>query len=68
MANERTFLTYVRAALALVAFGLTLLQLHPERSGKLGYSTLATASGALVMGWLRFRHRRREIENCRVAA
>ena len=67
MANERTLLTYVRTSLALVAFGLTLLQLHPERGGKLGYSALATAAGVLVVGWLRFRAHRREIEGCRVA-
>lgn len=66
MANERTLLTYVRTSLALVAFGLALLQLHPERGGKLGYSALATAGGVLVVGWLRFRARRREIEGCRV--
>ena len=68
MANERTLLTYVRTSLALVAFGLALLQLHPERGGTLGYSALATAGAVLVVGWLRFRARRREIENCRVPA
>jgi hypothetical protein len=38
MANERTLLTY---SLALLAFGLTLLQLHPGRG--LGYGALATS-------------------------
>jgi putative membrane protein len=41
MANERTLLTYVHTSLALLAFGLTLLQLHPGRG--LGYGALATS-------------------------
>ena len=67
MANERTLLTYVRTSLALVALGLALLQLHPERGGRLGYSALAAAGATMLVGWLRFRARRREIEDCRVA-
>ncbi|WP_157887137.1 DUF202 domain-containing protein [Hymenobacter sp. PAMC 26628] len=41
LANERTLLTYVRTSLALVGFGLALIQLHPVRGGRLGYVALA---------------------------
>ena len=67
MANERTLLTYVRTSLALVAFGLALLQLHPLRGAGIGYGALVVAAVALLVGWLRFRMRRREIEECRLS-
>ena len=68
MANERTLLTYVRTSLALLAFGLTLLQLHPGRGLALGYGALVTSGVVLMVGWLRFRYHRRQIEECRVLA
>ena len=68
MANERTFLTYLRTSLALIGFGLALLQLHPLRGAGLGYGALAVAGIMLLVGWLRFRMRRREIEECQVLA
>jgi putative membrane protein len=36
LANERTFLRYVRTSLARLGFGLVLIQLHPARTGMLG--------------------------------
>jgi putative membrane protein len=66
MANERTLLTYVRTSLALLAFGLTLLQLHPGRGRALGYGALATSTAVLLIGWLRFRYHQRQIERCRL--
>jgi putative membrane protein len=68
MANERTLLTYVRTSLALLAFGLTLLQLHPGRGRALGYGALATSTVVLLMGWLRFRYHQRQLERCRLPA
>lgn len=68
MANERTFLTYLRTSLALVGFGLALIQLHPTRGGGIGYGALAVAGIMLLVGWLRFRMRQREIEECRLPA
>ncbi len=67
MANERTFLTYVRTSLALLGFGLVLIQLHPVRAGQLGYGAVGAAALMLLIGWLRFRQRQRQIEECRVA-
>jgi len=66
MANERTLLTYVRTSLALLAFGLTLLQLHPGRGRGLGYGALATSCIVLGVGWLRFRYHQHQIESCRL--
>ncbi|MBW3127139.1 DUF202 domain-containing protein [Hymenobacter profundi] len=68
MANERTFLTYLRTSLALVGFGLALIQLHPLRGAGIGYGALGVAGIMLLVGWLRFRMRRREMEECRLPA
>ena len=60
-------LTYVRTSLALVGFGLALLQFHPERGGRLGYSALAVAGLVLTVGLLRFRAHCRELAACQLA-
>ena len=62
LANERTFLTYVRTSLAMLGFGLVLIQLHPVRAGLLGYGAVAAAAVLLLIGFVRFRQRRRDIE------
>lgn len=67
MANERTFLTYVRTSLALVAFGLTLLQLHPARASALGWGAIGIGVLGLAIGWWRFRWRQHQIEACRLS-
>jgi putative membrane protein len=61
LANERTLFTYVRTSLALVGFGLALLQLHPERGGRLGYTAQSVAAVVLALGWWRFRVHRRQL-------
>ena len=61
LANERTLFTYVRTSLALVGFGLALLQLHPERGGRLDYTALSMAAVVLAPGWWRFRVHRRQL-------
>jgi len=66
MANERTLLTYVRTSLALLAFGLTLWQLHPGRGQGVGFGAIGTGGLVLLIGWLRYRHRARQIEDCRL--
>jgi putative membrane protein len=67
LANERPLLTYVRTCLALVGFGLALLQFHPERGGRLGYTALAVAAAVLLVGLLRFRVHRRQLAACEQA-
>ncbi|WP_310391897.1 DUF202 domain-containing protein [Hymenobacter sp.] len=64
LANERTFLTYVRTSLAMLGFGLVLIQLHPVRTGALGYGAVLAAAVVMLTGFIRFRQRRREIEAC----
>jgi putative membrane protein len=64
LANERTFLTYVRTSLAMLGFGLVLIQLHPVRTGLLGYGAVTAAVVVMLIGFVRFRQRRREIEAC----
>ncbi|MET4107713.1 DUF202 domain-containing protein [Hymenobacter sp. UYP22] len=61
LANERTFLTYVRTSLAMLGFGLVLIQLHPVRAGLLGYGAVTAATLVMLIGWLRFRQRRKDI-------
>ncbi|GAA3921164.1 DUF202 domain-containing protein [Hymenobacter algoricola] len=63
LANERTFLTYVRTSLAMLGFGLVLIQLHPVRTGLLGYGAVTAAVGMMLLGFVRFRQRKREIES-----
>ena len=68
LANERTLFTYVRTSLALVGFGLALLQLHPERGGRLGYTALSVAAVVLALGGWRFRAHRRQLAASEAAA
>jgi putative membrane protein len=66
LANERTLLTYVRTSLALLGFGLALLQLHPVRARALGFGAIGAAVVTIVVGWWRFRYHDRQIEECQL--
>ena len=61
--NERTFLSWVRTAVAIVGFGLAASRLG-AREVPLWSSYLLFASGAAVVmiAWLRMRHKRRRID------
>jgi putative membrane protein len=65
LANERTFLAYVRTALSLQVAGLAVLQFftggHAAVRIGLGIALVAAGSFAGVAGWLRFRHNDRRI-------
>ncbi|MGZ4438465.1 MAG: YidH family protein [Nocardioidaceae bacterium] len=65
LANERTFLAYVRTALALQAAGLAVLQFlthgHAGVRVILGLTLVAAGMTAAVGGWLRFRDNDRRI-------
>ena len=53
LANEHTFLTYVRTSLTIPGFGLVLLHLHPARTGWLGYAALLAAAIVLYIDFFR---------------
>jgi putative membrane protein len=55
----------VRTSLALVGFGLALMQLAPRRTHVLGLGAIATAVVVLLIGYLRYRHHARQIEQSR---
>jgi putative membrane protein len=65
LANERTFLAYVRTALALQIAGLGVLQFltqgHDAVRLTLGAVLVATGSYVGAAGYLRFRHNERAI-------
>ncbi len=69
LANERTFLAYLRTALALQAAGLAVLQFltggHDAVRVGLGILLVAAGSFVGVAGWLRFRHNDQRIREGR---
>ena len=69
LANERTFLAYVRTALSLQVAGLAVLQFftggHAAVRIGLGLALVAAGSFAGVAGWLRFRSNDRRIRDGR---
>jgi putative membrane protein len=58
LANERTFLAYVRTALAVLAGGVAIIGYVPDRRIALaaGLGLLAVGFVALVGGYVRWRH------------
>lgn len=61
--NERTFLSWVRTAVAIVGFGLAASRLGTQPS-PLWSDVLMLCSGAAVilLAWLRMRHVRKRID------
>ncbi len=62
--NERTFLSWVRTAVAIVGFGLATARLG-NQSSPAWSEALMLAAGAFVIliAWLRMRHVRKRIDN-----
>ncbi|EBA09684.1 YidH family protein [Sagittula stellata] len=62
-ANERTFLAWVRTAVAIVGFGLAAARLGarpvPPWSS---YLLFATGGAVVIIAWLRMRHVRKRID------
>jgi putative membrane protein len=58
LANERTFLAYVRTALAVLAGGVAIIGYVPDRRIALGagLGLLAVGFVALIGGYVRWRH------------
>ena len=58
LANERTFLAYVRTALAVLAGGVAIIGFVPDRRVALGagLGLLAVGFVALIGGYVRWRH------------
>lgn len=81
LANERTFLAWVRTGVAIVVFGFAIgrfavairqfmeLQGRVSRSAGLSvwFGTLAILGGVVltIAGWLRYRHTREQLESGR---
>ena len=62
-ANERTFLSWVRTAVAIVGFGLAAARLGNQPS-PLWSEVLMLSAGAsvIIIAWLRMRHLRKRID------
>ncbi len=62
LANERTFLSYIRTSLYLFLGGLAFLQLQGfGEIGWIGYLSLALSIIMLVVGYIRFRHLKKQL-------
>lgn len=61
--NERTFLSWVRTAVAVVGFGLAAARLGTREVPLWSSYLLFAAGGAVVLiAWLRMRHKRKRID------
>jgi putative membrane protein len=67
MANQRTFLAFLRTGLAIAVLGITFLELLNTRwSAILGYVCIASGGGMVLLGALQYRrmkHRLRRFIN-----
>ncbi|WP_415184726.1 YidH family protein [Phaeovulum sp.] len=61
--NERTFLSWVRTAVAIVGFGLAAARLSDQPPTPWAeYLMLGAGAGVIVIAWLRMRHTRKRID------
>jgi putative membrane protein len=61
-ANERTFLAWVRTAIAIVGFGAATARLGPNPGSSWSEFALFLSGAAVVLvAWLRMRHNRARI-------
>ncbi len=62
--NERTFLAWVRTAVAIVGFGLAAARLGPSPSPAWSDGVMLGAGAAvIVIAWFRMRHARKRIDS-----
>lgn len=62
LANERTLLSYVRTAMAMLVLGFTFLQfLHDPITTVVGWMAVVGGGALLLVGVLRFRRMQRRI-------
>ncbi|MBV8580575.1 MAG: DUF202 domain-containing protein [Candidatus Eremiobacteraeota bacterium] len=63
LANERTFLAYVRTSLALVGFGFLIARLDPQSKLSLAFGLLMLAVGIAfaILGAVRYVEERRAL-------
>lgn len=61
-ANERTFLAWVRTAIAVVGFGIAAMRLGPQTASGWSEAILLLSGGAVVViAFFRLRHVRKRI-------
>ena len=69
LANERTFLAYVRTALALGVSGITFVHFFPSPAiAAVGWCFIPLGVATLVVGLVRFRHERRRMRPFRTGS
>lgn len=62
LANERTVLAYLRTGLALLLAGVSLINFFRENTYVwLGVGCLPLGLGIILLGWVRFLARRRQV-------
>ncbi len=67
LANERTFLAYIRTAIMLGVSGVTILKVFPHNYHimLLGYALLPLAAAVAIFGYTRYRIMRKNISSRR---
>lgn len=64
LANERTFLSYVRTAISIAALGIVMLHFLTDSSSRIfGIAAIVIGGLMLALGFWRFRGERSRIRN-----